>query len=86
MATESAILSRIEFHMSERFTRLSTVEDMDTVALWIKKYMDYGRQHQISLDSQQGLLMNVEVFRMLFNVCVCVCDCFDGVSAVYFTL
>ena len=54
VATESAILGRIEFHMSERFTRLSKVPDMETVAAWVKKYVEYGKAHHISLDAQQG--------------------------------
>lgn len=55
MAIESSILSRIEFHMSERAKRLSRADDMDAVAAWVEKYVAHAKTHQISLDAQQGM-------------------------------
>lgn len=64
VAVESATLARIEHHMKERYSHLLKVQEMETVAAWVKKYVDLAETHQIALDAQQETIIKEELSRL----------------------
>ena len=64
ISTESALLERTQFHLTERHTMLQGKEDSELATDWLRRHTEFSDNLQGGLDSQQETIMSYEIEKL----------------------
>ena len=64
VSTESALLARTQFHLTERYAMLQGKEDSELATDWLRRHTDFSDNLQGGMDSQQETIMAYETEKL----------------------